>query len=67
MNLVNLRLRVVTIKNAKSMLYETQTLSNPSSASLLPMVGPIPERSVTGFSPIGSDVKMCTWDFFDIF
>ncbi|CAG2161890.1 unnamed protein product [Oppiella nova] len=40
------------------------TLSKPLDSNLLPNTSPIPAKSVTGFSPIGSDTKL--WCFCDV-
>lgn len=43
------------------------TLSKPCSSSLLPRTSPIPDRAVTGLSPMGSATKsLCFWEVLDI-
>lgn len=44
------------------------TLSKPAASSRFPNASPIPAKSVTGFSPIGSATKfLCFCDVLDIF
>lgn len=43
------------------------TLSYPFAANLLPKTSPIPAKSVTSFSPIGSEMKLlCFCEVVDI-
>ena len=45
----------------------TKALSKPLLSSLLPSTSPIPARSVTALSPIGSATKLrCFWEVVDI-
>lgn len=43
------------------------TLSKPWSSSFLPRTSPMPDRAVTGLSPMGSATKsLCFWEVVDI-
>ena len=58
-------IRYETRENLNFMIiwFKTLTLSKPLLWSLLPRTSPIPARSVTGFSFIGSATKfLCFWD-----
>lgn len=54
-------------RTVKHVMITRHTLSKPLASSRLPNTSPMPAKSVTAFSPIGSDTKLwCFWEVVDI-